>query len=86
MRITSHRTRNGGNLTQSRTCRLLVSPKTRRCSSRSRGGDSNLSVLADSDEIGGLLSHSDSLEYVLLGLLCSEPLTREARLSNVARW
>ena len=51
------------------------------------GGGSTLSILADSDEIGGLLSRSDSLEYVLLGLLCSEPLTRgEARLSNVTRW
>ena len=43
-------------------------PKTRRCGSRFRGRDSTLSVLADSDEIGGLLSRSDSLEYVLLGL------------------
>ena len=34
------------------------------------GGDSILSVLADADEIGGLLSRSDSLEYVLLRLLC----------------
>ena len=51
------------------------------------GWGSTLSVLADSDEIGGLLSCSDSLKYVLLGLLCSEPLTsREARLSNVTRW
>ena len=32
------------------------------------GGGTTLSVLADSDEIGGLLSRSDSLEYVLLGL------------------
>ena len=53
----------------------------------SLGVGTTLSELAASDEIGGLLSRSDSLENVLLGLYRSEPLTRgEARLLNVTRW
>ena len=53
----------------------------------SLGVGTTLSELAASDEIGGLLSCSDSLENVLLGLYRSEPLTRgEARLLDVTRW
>ena len=62
-------------------------PQTMRYFSRFLGEGTTLSILADLDEIGGLLSCSDSVGYALLRLLCSEPLTRgEVRLSNVARW
>ena len=63
------------------TC-TLTSPASSETEHPPLGLDSD-----DSDKTGGLLSSSDSLEYVLLGLLCSEPLTRgEDRLSNVTRW
>ena len=69
------------------TCRPLVCPKPCRYDVLSLGVGTTLSELAASDEIGGLLSRSDSLEKVLLGLYRSEPLTRgEARLLNVTRW
>ena len=62
-------------------------PKPCRYDILSLGVGTTLSELAASDEIGGPLSCSDSLEKVLLGLYRSEPLTRgEARLLNVTRW
>ena len=77
----------GGSSTLWHTCRSLVSPKPCRYDLLSLGVGTTLSELAASDEIGGLLSRSDSLENVLLGLYRSEPLTRgEARLLNVTRW
>ena len=77
----------GGSSTLWHTCRSLVSPKPCSYDVLSLGVGTTLSELAASDEIGGLLSRSDSLENVLLGLYRSEPLTRgEARLSNVTRW
>ena len=77
----------GGSSTLWHTCRSLVSPKPCRYDELSLGVGTTLSELAASDEIGGLLSSSDSLENVLLGLYRSEPLTRgEARLLKVTRW
>ena len=77
----------GGSSTLWHTCRSLVSLKPCRYDEISLGVGTTLSELAASDEIGGLLSCSDSLENVLLGLYRSEPLTRgEARLLNVTRW
>ena len=77
----------GGSSTLWHTCRSLVSPKPCRYDILSLGVGTTLSELAASDEISGLLSRSDSLENVLLGLYRSEPLTRgEARLLNVIRW
>ena len=77
----------GGSSTLWHTCRSLVSPKPCRYDILSLGVGTTLLELAASDEIGGLLSRSDSLENVLLGLYRSEPLTRgEARLLNVTRW
>ena len=64
-----------------------MSPKPCRYDELSLGVGTTLSELAASDEIGGLLSRSDSLENVLLGLYRSETLTRgEARLLKVTRW
>ena len=77
----------GGSSTLWHTCRSLVSPKPCRYDVLSLGVGTTMSELAASDEIGGLLSRSDSLENALLGLYRSEPLTRgEARLLNVTRW
>ena len=77
----------GGSSTLWHTCRSLVSPKPCRYDVLSLGVGTTLSELAAPDEIGGLLSRSDSLENVLLGLYHSEPLTRgEARLLNVTKW
>ena len=56
----------GGSSTLWHTCRSLVSPKPCRYDILSLGVGAILSELAASDEIGGLLSRSDSLENVLL--------------------
>ena len=59
-------------------------PKLRKFHSRFQDGGSTLSISADWDEIGGLLSRSDSLECVLLRQLCFELVLNENNIVMVS--